>query len=166
MSATTADFPTGKISQREEPITKKLHPRQNSDEHHGEPMTKQELADIADLRDMVHNISGSVMLLTKLSNQTAAVQPANGNGPGAWGRTFITIAVVFLGWVFTALYIAKTTEGEIRVSNAVLTEQLRETRENFIEYRKVTEMKLALSDERYRQISISLESHGFKMPVQ
>lgn len=144
-------------------VTTPIGPQQNSDVSY-EAMTKGEMAEIAELRETLHQVSASVMLLSKL--QAGEARTVHGNGFSAWGRTFVTIAVVLVGWIFTALYIAKTTETEIRVSNAILTEQLRETRENFNEYRKSTERDLKLADERFRQISIALESRGLKMPVQ
>lgn len=87
-------------------------------------------------------------------------QPSGSSG--AWSRTFVTIAVVMIGWIFTALYIAKTTETEIRVSNAILTEQLKETREQFIEYKRATERDLRVADEHYRELSIAVQSQHHK----
>lgn len=141
-------------------------PKSKSNEPYEKPMTKGELAEIAELRETVHNTSAAVHLMTKMMNQSTQGIPVTNGAMGAWSRTFVTIAVVFIGWIFTSLYIAKTTETEIRVSNAILTEQLRETREKLDEYRKETSLKIALADERYRQISIAMESRGVKMPTQ
>lgn len=127
--------------------------------HNGEPMTKAEQAEMAELKELVHQY----VMMSRLGQMPATT---NGNGLGAWGRTFVTIAVVLVGWIFTALYIAKTTETEIRVSNAILTEQLKETRGQFDEYRRASDLKLALLDERARQISIQLEARGIKPPAQ
>jgi len=149
------------------PVTGSLTPRQNSDVNHadGEPMTKAEREEIAELREMVHQLAASATLNAHSAPQVQ-VQTAPMNGVGAWGRMLITIAVMIVSWVFTALYIAKTTETEIRVSNAILTEQLKQVRLDFDEYRRTTDRDLKLADERYRQMSIAVEARGVRMPQQ
>lgn len=91
---------------------------------------------------------------------------AERGGLGAWGRTALGLSVVVIGWIFSVLYIAKSVETEIRVSNAVQAEQLRETREQFSEFRRESNRDMKLADERYRQLSIALESRGIKLPTQ
>lgn len=136
--------------QREKPVIEVIRPDQNSDANHAMPPRHTDQIDTE-----------------AILNELRLLRQTNGNGGfGAWGRTFATMAVVLVGWVFTALYIGKTTETEIRVSNARLEEQLKQTREDFLEYRKTTERELKLADERYRQISIMLESRGMRSPRQ
>lgn len=144
-------FPIGKESLREQPVNI-LTPDQQSTRKVGHKETQ--MAPRRHEDDALERI------------EKALDRQSNSNGLGAWGRTFATMAVVLIGWIFSALYIAKTTETEIRVSNARMEEQLKQTREDFLEYRKNTERELKLADERYRQISIMLESRGVTRPRQ
>ena len=92
--------------------------------------------------------------------------PGSKNDLGAWGRTLATMLVVLVGWFFSALYIAKDTEKDIAMRNAVLTTQLEQTRHEFEKYRDATDRDMKLLDERFRQISIQLEARGIIAPAQ
>jgi hypothetical protein len=160
-TAETFGIGIGREKSHESSVTEKINPRQYSDlsyESDDAPMTKAEREELAELREMVHQLAASATLNARSAPQVQVQTQPPSNGMSAWARTFVTIAVVLIGWIFTALYIAKSTETEIRVSNAILTEQLKQTRLDFDEYRRITDRDMKLADERYRQMSIDVKS--------
>lgn len=70
------------------------NPDKVSDKSHEEPMTKTELAEIADIREQMHQTSAAVMLLTKL--QQVQAQPSNGGKWTTWIQTGVVCGMLIV----------------------------------------------------------------------
>jgi len=79
---TTTPFSISRVTQRDEPtnILTDRHQSNGKASHDGEPMTKAEQAEMAELREIVHQVSASVTLLTKSATQAQAQPQVQTNG--------------------------------------------------------------------------------------
>jgi len=80
------------------------------------------------------------------------------NGVGDWIKYGISLAIVIVGWAFSGFVVIKNTETELRVSNAVREERDKGFVNTIEDFKKNVYRDLALADERYRQLSIDMET--------
>lgn len=113
---------------------------------------KDELAD-AQSREILHRLANSLE------------SKKNGNG-SQWIQYGISLALVIAGWVYSGVYVAKTTETEIRVANAVINERLETVRKEFDDYKRFAETERKVQGEKLNQVSIALEAKGIRMPYK
>lgn len=104
------------------------------------------------------------VLLLRMDSRLSAADEKKPNFTSTWGPAILALILVIAGWIFNGLYIAKSTEAEIRVANAVTEEKLKQIESAFSEFKHNAEVDRKVSDERLRQMSIVLEARGIRLP--